>query len=203
MDDYRSLTEEEISTLESQGCQAEDWTAINVAENFSTEYLREVKFYGEVNLGVFEKNITVDEGFSKHSGIYSAVLKDVTLGDNCLIERTGNYINNYDIGEECYISNIGKMNTTSDATFGEGNVISVRNESGDGNVILFDSLNTQIAAFQIRHADAGLHLGDGSLLRFQKEIVGGPLLRGRFPGADGPAYIGAVAVDDRVDVDHD
>ncbi len=153
MDDYRSLTEEEISTLERQGCQAEDWTAINVSENFSTTYIRNVKFYGEVNLGVFEKNINVDEGFSKHAGIYDAVLKDVTIGDNCLIERTGNYINNYDIGEECYISNIGKMNTTSDATYGEGNVISVKNESGDGNVILFDTLNTQIAAFQIRYAE--------------------------------------------------
>lgn len=146
MDDYRSLTEEEIEQLERQGCSAEDWTAISVSEEFCAEHLQHVRFYGNVELGVFDKNIEVDEGFVKHSGIYNATLKDVTIGDNTLIENVGNYICNYEIGEECYIANIGKMNTTSGATFGEGNVISVLNEGGTGNIIVSSALTSQLAA---------------------------------------------------------
>ncbi len=53
--EYRSLTIEEIGILESRGCKAEDWSAINVAYDFSPDNIRNVSFYGEVNLGVFEK----------------------------------------------------------------------------------------------------------------------------------------------------
>lgn len=152
MEDYRSLTEEEIDKLERQGCRAEDWTAINVDEDFIADYISNTSFYGECNLGVFEKNLEVDEGFLKHSGISNAVLKDVTVGDNTLIEGVGNFISNYEIGEECYISNVGRINTSGDTSFGQGNVISVQNESGDGNVIIFDELTSQLAAFMVRHA---------------------------------------------------
>lgn len=68
-----------------------------------------MKFFGEVYLGVFERNIEVEEDFFRHSGIYDAVLRNVTIGDNCLIENVGNYISGYTIGEESYISNIGTV----------------------------------------------------------------------------------------------
>ena len=55
----RSLTVDEISILERNGCRADDWTGINVAEDFSPEYVRNVDFYGEVTLGVFDKSITI------------------------------------------------------------------------------------------------------------------------------------------------
>ena len=43
------------------------------------------------------------------------------------------------------------METTDGATYGEGNLISVLNEVGDGNVILFSELNSQFAAFMAKH----------------------------------------------------
>lgn len=153
MNDYRLLTEEEIGILEDQGCTAEDWTSIHVAEDFLPAYIRQVSFYGEIHLGVFEKNIEVTKGFLKHSGIRNATLRNVSIGDNSLIENIGNYINNYTIGEECYISNVSTMETTEGATFGEGNLISVLNEMGDGNVILFNDLNSQLAALMVKYAD--------------------------------------------------
>ena len=152
MDDYRSLTEEEIQTLERQGCTAEDWTAINVDEDFSPKYLREVDFSGEVNLGVFNKNITLEDGYIRHSGIRRAVLRNVTIGDNCIIENIGSYIYNYHIGEDCILMNVGRISTTGDATFGRGNTISVMNESGDGNIILFEGLTSNIADLMVRNA---------------------------------------------------
>ena len=159
--EYRLLTEEEIITLENNGCSAEDWTAINVAEDFQPNYIKNTSFYGEVNLGVFEKNVEVSKGFVKHTGINHSTLRNVginhstlrnvTVGDNCLIENVAGYINNYTIGDDCFISNVSIIETTEGATYGEGNLISVLNEAGDGNAILFGNLNSQFAAFMVKH----------------------------------------------------
>lgn len=151
MNDYRSLTSEEIEVLKSNDCWAEDWTSINVSEDFKPNYMHRVMLYGEVNIGAFNKNVEVSQGFVKHSGINNATLRNVTIGDDCLIENVGNFINNYSIGDDCYISNISTMETTEGATFGEGNLVSVLNEVGEGNVILFSDLNSQLAAFMVKH----------------------------------------------------
>ena len=151
MNDYRPLTSEEIEVLKKNDCWAEDWTSINVSENFKPNYMHRVMLYGEVNIGGFDKNVEVSQGFVKHSGINNATLRNVTIGDDCLIENVGNFINNYTIGDDCYISNISTMETTEGATYGEGNLISVLNEVGEGNVILFSDLNSQLAAFMVKH----------------------------------------------------
>ena len=153
MYDYRLLSDEEIGILEENGCTAEDWTSLNVDYDFNPAFIRNVRFYGTVNLGVFEKNIEVTNGFMKHSGISNATLRNVTIGDNCLIENVGCYINNYVIGDECCICNVATMETTAEATFGEGNTISVLNEAGNGNVVLFRGLTANIAALMVAHPD--------------------------------------------------
>lgn len=153
MYDYRLLSDEEIGILEENGCTAEDWTSLNVDYDFNPAFIRNVRFYGTVNLGVFEKNIEVTNGFMKHSGISNATLRNVTIGDNCLIENVGCYINNYVIGDECCICNVATMETTAEATFGEGNTISVLNEAGNGNVVLFRGLTANIAVLMVAHQD--------------------------------------------------
>uniref|UniRef100_A0AB33JLQ1 DUF4954 family protein n=1 Tax=Prevotella sp. GTC17262 TaxID=3236797 RepID=A0AB33JLQ1_9BACT len=149
----RQLTDEEIITLEEHQCWAEDWTAITVAEDFMPNYLHRVMFYGDIELGEFTRNVEVSRGFMKHSGISYATLRNVSIGDNCLIENIGTYINNYTIGDDCYIGNVAMMETAEGATYGEGNLISVPNESGEGNLILFHRLNSQLAALMVQHAD--------------------------------------------------
>lgn len=151
MNDYRPLTSEEIEVLKSNDCWAEDWTSVNVSENFKPNFMHRVMLYGEVNIGGFDKNVEVSQGFVKHSGINNATLRNVTIGDDCLIENVGNFINNYTIGDDCYISNISTMETTEGATYGEGNLVSVLNEVGEGNIILFSDLNSQLAAFMVKH----------------------------------------------------
>ena len=150
MRDYRFLTDDEIHVLENNSCWAEDWQRVKVAEEFSPYNFHRVIFYGDIRLGVFEKQVEVSKGFVKHSGINDAT-RNVTVGDNCLIEKIGNYINNYTIGSDCYISNISTMETTEGASFGEGHLISVLNEMGDGNVVLFHDLNSQLAAFMVKY----------------------------------------------------
>jgi len=149
--DYRQLTEEEIIVLENNSCWSEDWTHVKVAEHFKPNFFHRVLFYGDIYLGNFEKSVEVSKGFVKHSGINNATLRNVIVGDNCLIENIGNYINNYTIGSDCYISNVCTLETTEGATYGQGNLISVLNEVGDGNLILFNDLNSQFAAFMVNH----------------------------------------------------
>ena len=151
MRDYRQLTQEEIIVLENNSCWAEDWNRVKVAEDFSPYGFHRVVFYGDIRLGVFEKQVEVSQGFTKHAGINDATLRNVTVGDNCLIEKVGNFINNYTIGNDCYISNISTMETTEGATFGEGHLVSVLNEMGDGNVVLFHDLNSQLAALMVKY----------------------------------------------------
>ena len=151
MREYRQLTQEEINVLESNSCWAEDWNRVKVDEDFRPYNFHRVVLYGDIRLGKFEKMVEVAKGFEKHSGINDATLRNVTVGDNCLIEKVGNFINNYTIGDDCYISNISTMETTEGASFGEGHLISVLNEMGDGNVVLFHDLNSQLAAFMVKY----------------------------------------------------
>ena len=151
MRDYRQLTQEEIDVLERNNCWAENWESVKVADDFSPYGFHRVMFYGDIRLGVFDLQVEVTKGFTKHAGINDATLRNVTIGDNCLIEKIGNFINNYTIGDNCYISNVSTMETTEGATYGEDHMISVLNEMGDGNLVLFHDLNSQLAAFMVKH----------------------------------------------------
>lgn len=150
--EYRQLDEKEIRQLEDNNCWAEDWQRVMVADDFNPNAVRNVTFYGDVKLGSFDKSIEVSKTFMRRTGVYNATLRNVTIGNNSLIENVGNYINNYVIGSDCYISNICTMETTEGATYGEGNIISVLNEVGEGNVVSYHGLTSQIAALMVRHA---------------------------------------------------
>lgn len=147
----RNLSTQEIFQLESQNCTAEDWSLILVADDFDPIYVRNVEFYGQVSMGSFNAICEISEGFNKHTGIRNASLRNVTIGDNCLIENIRGFINNYCIGNDCVIANVGTIETTSNASFGEGTVISVLNEVGDGNVMIFDGLNSQLASLMCKY----------------------------------------------------
>ena len=151
MKNYRQLTQEEIHVLEQNECWAEDWNRILVDEKFRPYNFHRVILYGDIRLGSFEKSIEVSNGFFKHSGINDTTLRNVTVGDDCLIEKVGNFINNYTIGDNCYISNISTIETTEGANYGAGSTISVLNEMGDGNITLFRELNSQLAAFMVKY----------------------------------------------------
>ena len=151
MRDYRLLNQQEIQVLEQNGCWAQDWTRVRVAESFIPYNFHRVIFYGDIQLGTYDKQVEVAAGFYKHAGINDATLRNVTIGDNCLIEKVGNFINNYTIGDDCYISNICTLETLEGASYGAGSTISVLNEMGDGNVTLFRELNSQLAAFMVKY----------------------------------------------------
>lgn len=145
------LSQQQIDILLSQGCTAADWSLVSVSEDFDPKRVTDTAFYGHVSLGSNLGTMDITPDFAKPCGIHHATLRDVTIGNDCLIERVNGYINRYWIGDNCYISNVYSIETTDDATFGEGSVIPVLNEVGDGNVMLFDGLSSQLASIMVKY----------------------------------------------------
>ncbi|MBQ7157549.1 MAG: DUF4954 family protein [Bacteroidaceae bacterium] len=141
----RELTDREINILEEQGCWAESWQDIIVDDDFMTDAVRNVTFYGHVEIGRLNGTLDVEEGFRRRCCLRNATLRNVVVGDECLIENVSGYINGYSIGNQCYISNVGTMTCQEGASFASGTLISVLNEGGEGNVVLNEHLTAQAA----------------------------------------------------------
>lgn len=142
---YRKLTAGEIETLKSQMCTAVDWNEIEVAEDFAPRYVRWARMSGHIRLGAFRKEFCLPGGMKKHSGIYYATLHNVTVGDDCCIENVKNYIANYEIGEGTFIENVDIILTDGPTSFGNGVEVSVLNETGGREIMMFDRLSAQTA----------------------------------------------------------
>ena len=48
---FRKLNNEEITTLQSHNCWADDWNNINVKDDFNPNSYNIVRFSGEIHLG--------------------------------------------------------------------------------------------------------------------------------------------------------
>ena len=145
MKTYRKLAENEIALLEAQMCTASDWNSVEVSDGFSTDYVRHTRFSGNIRLGAFRKEFTLAGGMVKHSGIWHATLHNVTVGDDCCIENVNNYTANYTIGDGTFIENVDIILTDGRSSFGNGVEVSVLNETGGREVMIYDKLSAQQA----------------------------------------------------------
>jgi hypothetical protein len=88
-------------------------------------------------------------------GCYSNDWQQVTVTDD--FDPAGIHNAGFDgevrIGSGVHIRNVGIIRTTDGATFGENVTISVQNEAGDGNLILYSGLTSQTAALMVRNVD--------------------------------------------------
>ena len=142
---FRPLSPIEIDILRNQGCVADDWASITVADDFSPEYIINVKFTGTCRLGHFTLEVPQPGGLMVHAGIYNAHLHNVTVGNDCYIHNVRNYIANYDISDRVVIENTNIIVLDGETTFGNGVLVPVMNETGGREIIIYDSLSAQIA----------------------------------------------------------
>lgn len=167
MGNYRNLTADEIVQLKAQMCTAADWAQIEVAEGFNADYVHYARFSGFVRIGTFSKEFELAGGMRKHSGIYHATLHNVALGDNCCIENVKNYIANYTVGDETFIENVDIILTDGVSTFGNGVEVSVLNETGGREVMIYDRLSAQQAYVM------ALYRHRPELIARMREMIGG------------------------------
>ena len=73
MSELRHISEVEIAALKERGCWAEAWERVLVAEDFSPEQLRNVRFEGDVTIG-------------SRSLISYSKIRNYHIGDNCYID---------------------------------------------------------------------------------------------------------------------
>ena len=142
---YRHLTAEEIIQLEKQLCTAPEWGRVLVSESFSPDHVFSSRFTGDIRLGAFDKEFSLAGGMKKHAGLYHVTLHNVEVGDNCCIESVNNYIANYRIGHDTFIENVDIILCDGDSSFGNGVEVSVLNETGGREVMIYDRLSAQQA----------------------------------------------------------
>jgi hypothetical protein len=140
---YRPLTKEEINSLLSQNCFADNWTNITVKEGFSPENIMNTRFDGNIKLGIYSGEIEVEKNISKTSGIYSSFISNCEIGDHVYISDVKN-LANYIIESNVAISNIGSLVVKEESTFGNGTEIEALNEGGGRELPIFDRLSSQI-----------------------------------------------------------
>ncbi|HOI25960.1 MAG TPA: DUF4954 family protein [Paludibacteraceae bacterium] len=145
MNKYRKLTSEEIETLKHQCCSSDDWSKIEVAENFNPLRIRRTIMTGNIKLGVFEKRYTLDGNVPRYSGITDAVLHNCTIGNNVYIGKIGDYIANYNIGDDSYIDNVDFLCVDGKSSFGNGVEVAPLNEGGGREVPICDTLSAHVA----------------------------------------------------------
>ena len=142
---YRHLTAEEIVQLEKQLCTASEWERVLVSEFFTPDHVFSSRFTGDIRLGAFDKEFPLAGGMKKHAGLYHVTLHNVEVGDNCCIESVNNYIANYRIGHDTFIENVDIILCDGDSSFGNGVEVSVLNETGGREVMIYDRLSAQQA----------------------------------------------------------
>lgn len=144
-ENYRNLSDSEISAMETAGCRCDDWSRVKVIPGFDPSRCNNVTFSGDVRLGSFKKVFSDESGVSTRSGIYNAHLHNCTVGSDVLIGNIGDYIANYNIEDEVVIKNCGKIHTQKVTTFGNGTEVAVLNETGGRSVKIWDRLSAHEA----------------------------------------------------------
>ncbi len=140
----RSLNTQEIEQLIAQGCQAEDWQKVQVAEAFNPANVQYVNFSGDIALGVFTREFILPGGVRRKAGIYHATLHNVQVADECRIEGVTGYIANYTIGANTLIEHVDTICVKGETSFGNGVKVSVLSESGGREVMIYDTLSSHV-----------------------------------------------------------
>ena len=151
MDRYRSLTSQEIEIMEQTGCQAEDWSRIEVKEGFDPRRVRRVKFSGRVRIGSLQGTVEMGDGVTLPAELADATIVDCLLGDEVRISQVRGYLANYEIADRAVIVDVGTMATRPGATFGNGVKVEAVNEGVGREVRIFDGLSSQFAYLYAMH----------------------------------------------------
>lgn len=118
---YRKLTNLEVELMMNQGCRCEDWNAVEVTEGFAPDHVFDTVFSGEVRMGAFTKDVLLEGGVCRHSGISRAYIASCTIGDDVFIDGVRRCLSGCIIGDRAVIQDVGAVYATGDrpVTIGE------------------------------------------------------------------------------------
>ena len=112
------------------------------------------KPYNHTNMAY--RNLTINEITElSEQGCRCAAWQHIWVEDGFVTDNIYNvrFEGEIRLGENVRMENVGIVRTTDGATFGEDYLISVKNEAGAGNVVLYSGLTAQTAALMMLAAD--------------------------------------------------
>ncbi len=148
--DYRNLNPAEINALGKQGCCADNWSEVLVVKDFLAQNIINVHFAGNIKLGCFKEKAEVEKGVFKQSGLYNCYIQNCSIGDNTYISDVRTLVN-YNILNNVIIQNTATIITDGKSTFGNGTEITVLNEGGGRELLIYDKLSSQVAYLMVNY----------------------------------------------------
>ncbi|PIS28380.1 MAG: DUF4954 domain-containing protein [Candidatus Marinimicrobia bacterium CG08_land_8_20_14_0_20_45_22] len=140
----RPLIKGEIDLLIANGCSADNWNSVTIAEPLITERFRNVRFSGTVSIGKQDGTIESEKNVFRTCGIYDSFVKDCQISDHVFISSVKSLVNQQ-IGNDVIIENVAEIINIGETTFGNGTQVETINEGGGRTIPIFDRMTSQIA----------------------------------------------------------
>jgi len=141
----RSLSKEEIALLESRACYADDWSLIQVAQDFDAFRVKRVYFRGRCVLGRFSGEVEVMPGLNLACGLYDCTLVECQIGNDCLIEKV-RFAAHIVVERGAVLFDIGAITCAPDAHFACGHPLPLGCETGGREVPIWAEMTVDSAA---------------------------------------------------------
>lgn len=148
----RALTPQEIAVLESNGCRADDWSQIQVAEDFDCFRVRRTTFRGRCAIGRCAGDIEIMPGIRLPSGVSDCTLVECQVGNGCLLENV-RFAAKIVIDRDAALLGVGAITCSGRATFGCDQARSLGCETGGREVPFWCGITVDDAALVSRRRD--------------------------------------------------
>ncbi|MFT4095031.1 MAG: DUF4954 family protein [Niabella sp.] len=148
--DYRTLTKQEITILQSNRNRAGNWDHVLVRDGIDIHLIEECTFYGLIRIGKLEPYFLEFSEVKFPVGLYHSQIISCDIGDNVSISNV-KFLAHYIIESDVIIANVNEMSCTSHAKFGNGILkdgekeevriwLELCNENGGRKVLPFDGM---------------------------------------------------------------
>lgn len=148
----RQLTSKEIESLQANGCYADDWKNISVADGFNPSSVSKTSFSGKCQLGTYS-GVTEINGVPFQRGINNARLHNCVVGNDTVINGISRYISNYEVADGAILIDNCEIFCNESAAFGTDTKIAVLNENGGRSIPLSPALTAQLAYLAVMFRD--------------------------------------------------
>lgn len=173
-DRVRSLTRDEIASLESLGNTSADWSRILVAEGFAPSRVTGSVFAGDCVLGAPGDDVPVGKSVSLPGGIHRSTVVDSEIGDGCLVSDVG-VLSNYILREGAVVFSAGAVTASRSCAFGNGREIAIGIETGGREVLSYAELTIPVAAaVATRRGDRELQEAYRAFVKSYVDACGSP-----------------------------
>jgi hypothetical protein len=136
---------DEIAVMEGRGCRADDWSLVQVAEDFDAFRVRRTHLIGRCILGRFSGMVEVAPDIRLPTGIYDCTLIDTQVGNDCLLEEV-RFAARCIFEHGSVIVDVGSITCTGTPAYACGQEVSVGCEPGGREVWLWPEIDIDTAA---------------------------------------------------------